>query len=146
MRVAIIGSNEFDTLEFHLKDELIFQGNEARIFDLNIPYLSNKFNNALNLFSKEYVSLINFRILKKVLNFSPDLVIGTYRNIDPLFVKGVKDEGIKIIHVNPDALTTFGRQQIFVEAYDAYFTKDYFILDFMKNKMGLNSFHYNEAF
>ena len=52
---------------------------------------------------------------------------------------------VPIIHVNPDALTTFEQQQIFASPYDAYFTKDPFIADFMKDKMNLNAFYLPEA-
>ena len=33
LKIAIIGSDSFDSLEFHLKDELNIQGNETQIFD-----------------------------------------------------------------------------------------------------------------
>ena len=146
MKVAIIGSNSFDSLEFHLKDELVFQGNEAQIFDLKNKLVTRKTDLGLSLVSQKYVELVNKKVLNSVLSFKPDLVIGTYRHIHPLVVKGVKQALIKIIHINPDQLTALQNQQIFVEPYDAYFTKDVFIRDFMKHKMGLNVFTYNEAF
>ena len=146
MKIAIIGSKGFDTLEFHLKDEFEFQKNEVKIFDLKSSVLHKKIDSALNLFSQKYVELINKSVLHEILEYNPDLVIGTYRHIHPLIVKGVKKNKIKIIHVNPDAITTFQNQQIFVEPYDLYFTKDKFISSFMRDKMSLNAFTYNEAF
>ena len=146
MKIAIIGSKGFDTLEFHLKDEFEFQKNEVKIFDLMNSVLHKKIDSALNLFSQTYVELINKSVLHSVLEYNPDLVIGSYRHIHPLLVKGIKQKKIKIIHVNPDQLTTLQNQQIFVEPYDSYFTKDNFMASFMKDKMGLNVFTYNEAF
>jgi spore maturation protein CgeB len=145
MKIAIIGSNKFDSLEFHLNDELQFQGYNSQIFDLEKVFSYN-INFGLSLLSDSYVWYMHKRLLDRVLNFTPELIICVYRHIHPLFVKLVKQKGIKIIHVNPDPVTTFQSQQLFVEKYDAYFTKDYFIHDFMVNKLGLNAFHYFEAF
>lgn len=146
MKIAIVGSSNFDSLEFHLNDELTIQNHIVSIFEIKPSIFSNKFDNALGLFSQKYVEYINRLTLKNILDFEPDLVIGTYRHIHPNLVKGVKKNNIKIIHVNPDALTTFQNQQIFAEPYDAYFTKDNFIKVFMKDKMKFNVFSYNEAF
>ena len=49
-------------------------------------------------------------LLKRVMDFNPQLVICVYRNIHPDFVKTIKSNKIKIIHINPDALTTFQSQ------------------------------------
>ncbi len=146
MKIAIIGSNKFDTLEFHLKDELTHQGHNVKIFDLDDNFIPKKISFVINKVSEKFSKKINENLFKKVLTFEPDLIIGTYRHIHPSLVKKAKNEKIKIIHINPDQLTTLQNQQIFVEKYDAYFTKDYFMLEFMKEKMKLNTFHYNEAF
>ena len=86
------------------------------------------------------------KLLRKVLSYGPDLVIGVYRFIHPDFVKQIKLSGIRIIHVNPDALTTFEMQQLFVEPYDVYFTKDPYIVHCMRDNMKLKVNLYNEAF
>jgi spore maturation protein CgeB len=96
--------------------------------------------------SMDYVDFKNQQLLRNVLSFQPDLVIGVYRHIHPLLVKAVKREKIRIIHVNPDQLTTFQNQQLFVEPYDTYFSKDPYIVKFMTNKLGLNAKLYLEAF
>ncbi len=145
MRIAIIGSNAFDSIEFHLNDELTVQGYESKIFNFN-SLIPPKFDYGLSLISDKYVHFNNMNLLKRVMDFNPQLVICVYRNIHPDFVKTIKSNKIKIIHINPDALTTFQSQQLFVEPFDAYFSKDYFIVEFMKKKLGLNVFHYFEAF
>lgn len=145
MKIAIIGSKAFDSLEYNLNDELLEQDYQSQIFDFE-SILPSKIDYGISLVSDKYVEYNNKKLLKRVLDFKPQLVIGVYRNIHPTFVKFIKKEGIKIIHINPDTITTFQSQQIFVEPYDAYFTKDHFIVDFMKNKLGLNVFHYLEAF
>lgn len=145
MKIAIIGSPKFDSLEYHICDELTIQKFEVKIFDYGI-ILSNKFDYGLSLFSDKFVEYKNKKILQKIISYKPDLVIGVYRYIHPLVVKEIKRNKIKIIHINPDQLTTLQNQQIFAEPYNAYFTKDPYMLSFMKNKMGLNTFLYQEAF
>ena len=145
MKIAIIGANNFDSMEYHIHDELTVQNHDVKIFDYN-KILPKKIDLGLSQFSMRYVELKNTKLLSQVLDYNPQLVIGLYRHIHPLVVKEIKNKGIKIIHVNPDALTTFQNQQLFVEPYDAYFTKDPFILRFMKEKLQLNAFIYQEAF
>lgn len=145
MKIAIIGSDSFDSLEFHIQDELTFQGHNAKIFDYS-TILSSKIDMGISLISMAYVEIKNQRLLKAILEFQPDLVIGVYRHIHPLVVKTIKLEKIKIIHINPDQLTTLQNQQLFVEPYDVYFTKDPYMVNFMKNKLDLNVRLYSEAF
>jgi spore maturation protein CgeB len=145
MRVAIIGSDNFDSLEFHLHDELVHLGYEARIFDYK-THFGRKLDFGIIKLVPEFEEFKNKRLLVNVLEYNPDLVIGIYRNIHPTVVRAIKSRKIKIIHINPDALTTFQNQQLFVEPYDAYFSKDPFIVRFMKEKLELNVFHYHEAF
>lgn len=145
MKVAIIGSDSFDSIEFHIHDEFTIQGHNAKIFDYS-KILSSKIDMGLSLLSMSYVESKNQKLLKAILEFQPDLVIGVYRQIQPFVVKAIKQEKIKIIHVNPDALTNFQNQQLFVEPYDVYFTKDPYMVHFMKNKLNLNVKLYSEAF
>lgn len=145
MKVAIIGANKFDSLEYHIKDELSVQGHYAKIFDYKAIF-PKKVDIGLSQLSMFYVEKKNKHLLEEVLKFSPDLVIGVYRHIHPFVVKEIKSNRIKIIHINPDALTTFQNQQLFVEPYDVYFTKDPYMVTFMKDKLNLNVFLYQEAF
>lgn len=145
MKIAIIGYKSFDSLEFHLQDELAVQDHQTEIFDYS-TFFPVKIDMGLSLISESYVESKNHKLLKAILEFQPDLVIGVYRHIHPLVVKAIKLEKIKIIHLNPDALTTFQNQQLFVEPYDAYFTKDPYMVSFMKNKLNLNVQLYSEAF
>ena len=145
MNIAIIGAKNFDSIEFHIHEELHMQGHNVMIFDYNF-FLPQKIDLGISLLSIKYIKSKNEALLDKVLSFKPDLVICIYRHIHPLVVKGVKEKGIKIIHINPDALTTFQNQQLFVQPYDAYFTKDPYIVRFMIDKLQLNAFQYQEAF
>lgn len=149
MKIALLGSKDFDSLEFHIHDSLLNMNHEVFHIDLsdviNIPYRFNFW--ATKLFPK-YDFKVFKKIAYKIIEQEPDFVICTYRFIHPECISLIKQnlKNIRIVHVNPDALTTFGYQQIFSSPYDAYFTKDPFIVDFMKNKMELNAFYLPEAF
>ncbi|MCK9401147.1 MAG: glycosyltransferase [Bacteroidales bacterium] len=149
MKVTIIGSKGYDTLEYHLADSFRFLGHEAIILDITdvvpIKYAINY--HAIKYFIK-YDEFLFKKLAKKVIEIKPDLVIGTYRFINPLCIKIIKNElqHIPVIHINPDALTNFEHQQIFASPYDFYFTKDPYIVNFMKQKMDLNAKYLPEAF
>lgn len=149
MKVALLGSKDFDSLEFHLHDSLKDMKYEVFHIDISdvirIPYRYNYW--ASKLFPKYDLNVFK-KIAYKIIEQQPDFVICTYRFIHPDCIKLIKEnlKGTPVIHINPDAVTTFEHQQIFASPYDAYFTKDPFIVDFMKNKMQLNAFYLPEAF
>lgn len=153
MRIAIIGSNSSDSMESNLQEAFEYAGHQAQIFDIR-KKLSlnciNRYTSVLDVLARRYSSFYDERVFmnlaQKVIAASPDLVICVYRFIHPSFVKFIKNKRVPIIHINPDALTTFEQQQLFVEPYDIYFTKDPYIVHFMRDNMKLNVYHYNEAF
>lgn len=148
MKIALLGSKDFDSLEYHLNDSLVFLGHDVFHIDIKdvikIPYRFNYW--ATKLFSKYDKSLFD-KIADKIIEQNPEIVIGTYRFINPECIIKIKKElpNTIIIHINPDQLTTLEHQQIFASPYDAYFTKDHYMVDFMKNKMNLNTFYLPEA-
>lgn len=151
MKIVIIGSTLFDSMEYNLKEAFIQQGHSCSIVDISSSFWGrNKCFRIFDIFARRYSEIYDRnafnRVFDNVVRCDPDLVIGVYRFIHPELVRKVKNKGIRIIHINPDALTTFELQQIFVEPYDAYFTKDPYIVHFMKDNMKLNVYHYNEAF
>jgi spore maturation protein CgeB len=149
MNVVIIGNKGYDTLEYHLADSFRFLGHQVIIIDLNdiipIKYI---FNYHAVKYLKYYDEFLFKALAKKVIDIKPDLVIGTYRFINPNCIELIKKYlyNTPIIHVNPDQLTTFELQQIFASPYDFYFTKDPYIVSFMKQKMNLNAWYLPEAF
>lgn len=148
MKIALLGSKDFDSLEYHIQDSLNFLGHEVFHIDIKdvvkIPYRFNYWGT--KLFPKYDLSIFK-KIAQRIIDEKPDLVIGTYRFIHPECIKMIKKAlpKVPIVHINPDAITTFEHQQVFASPYDAYFTKDPFIVDFMKNKMKLNTFYLPEA-
>lgn len=149
MKVTLFGSKDFDSLEYHLNDSFLFSGNKVIHIDIkdiiDIPY---KYNYFAAKFIKKYDEYLFKKIANKIIISEPELVVCTYRFINPICIKLIKEAipNVVIIHINPDQLTTLEYQQIFVSQYDAYFTKDPFMVSFMKDKMNLNTFYLPEAF
>lgn len=153
MKIAIIGSNKADSMESNLLEAFEYAGHQAKIFDIKnkMPLNSvSRYTSVLDVlarrYSDSYDKILFFKLLKSVLGFNPDLVVSLYRFVHPSFVKYIKDKNIPIIQINPDQLTTLELQQIFVEPYDVYFSKDPYMVRFMRNNMKLNAYYYNEAF
>lgn len=149
MRITLFGNKDFDTLEYHLNDSFLHLNNEVTHIDIKdifcVPYKYNYF--AIKFF-KMYDEYLFKKVADKIIDSEPELIVCTYRFINPICIEIIKKSlpNVYIIHINPDALTTFEYQQIFASPYDAYFTKDPYIVSFMKNKMGLNTFYLPEAF
>lgn len=149
MKITLFGSKNFDSLEYHLNDSFKFLGNDVVHIDLlDVVSIPHKYNYFASKFFKKYDEFLFTKVAQKIIESNPEIVVCTYRFTNPLCIKLIKQAlpNVKVVHVNPDALTTFEYQQIFASSYDAYFTKDLFIVDFMKNKMGLNTFYLPEAF
>ena len=65
MKIAIIGYKSFDSLEFHLQDELAFQGHDAKIFDY-YTFFPFKIDMGFSLISESYVEYKNKKLEKIV--------------------------------------------------------------------------------
>ena len=149
MKITLFGSKDFDSLEYHLNDSISYLGYSVVHIDINdIISLPYRYNYYATKFIKKYDEFIFKKVASKIIDSEPDLVICTYRFINPICIKIIKESlpNVVIVHINPDQLTTLEYQQIFVSQYDAYFTKDPFMVSFMKNKMNLNTFYLPEAF
>lgn len=149
MKIIIIGSSNFDSLEFHMADSLNFLGHSAEIIDYYqlIPAVK-KYEFWLYYFSDPYAHYVSRKLIKRVFDKNPDLIIVTYRDVHPSFVSLVKQnlKNVPIVHYNPDQLTTLKNQQIFASEYDFFFSKDKYMVTFMKDKMDLNAFYLPECF
>lgn len=149
MKITLFGSKNFDSLEYHLNDSFCFLGHEIFHLDItdviSVPY---KYNYFATKFVKRYDEFVFKKVAQKIIDSEPELVVCTYRFINPICIKLIKKAlpNVNVIHINPDQLTTLEYQQIFASPYDAYFTKDHYMVDFMKNKMSLNVFYLPEAF
>ncbi len=148
MKIALLGSKNFDSLEYHIGDSLTFLDHNVYHIDIKdvvkIPYRFNYW--ATKLFPKYDMSLFS-KIAARIIDQKPDLVICTYRFIHPKCIKLIKESlpNVPVVHINPDQLTTLEHQQIFASPYDVYFSKDHYMVNFMRNKMNLNAQYLPEA-
>jgi len=153
MRVAIIGANKFDTIEYNFWETFNYLGHTAKIFDESriaaaLDTKSRKVINAMSNYNYSFAKWAYTKLSHIVLKYEPELVIITYRHVIPEFVKKLKKSLKKtpVIHINPDHVGTLGRQYLIVSPYDAYFTKEPFWADTMRNKLGLNAYYLPESF
>jgi len=149
MNIVIVGSSKFDSLEFHMADSLSYLGHKTDILDyFQVIPISNKLGYWVNYFSDAYAQYISKILIRKIIDYKPDLIIVTYRDVHPSFVSKVKLylKNVPVIHYNPDQLTTLKNQQIFASDYDVFFSKDEYMVTFMRNKMALNAFYLSECF
>lgn len=155
MKIAIIGADRADSMEFHLKDAFMHLGHDVIIFYIySFALFKNKslrpYAQSVDKFlrtSNDKYDARRFKTLSNnVKSFNPDLIVCLYKDIHPSFIDNVKSSSNVVIHVNPDQMTTLGYQQVFAGNYDAWFTKDKYMLRFMTDNMHLNTFPYTEAF
>ena len=149
MKITLFGSKDFDSLEYHISDTYRLMGHEVFHLDVLdiVPIKYRYFYWGTKIFPRFDLGIYS-KAARKIINSNPDLIICTYRFIHPVCIELLKKElrNIPVIHINPDALTTFENQQIFSSPYDFYFTKDPYIADFMKSKMSLNAYYLPESF
>jgi len=153
MRVVIVGANGYDTLESNFCEALNHMGHTARVFDEKeiLPFAGKRSRQIVSLLADRNYSFAQWayaKLLQKILQYDPDLLIVTYRHIIPDMIKAFKQNRPKIpvIQINPDAVCNLGRQYIISSPYDAYFTKEPFWADMMRNKLCLNAFYLPESF
>ncbi len=149
MKIVIVGSRAFDSLEYHLADSVRALGGQARIVDGASPYtLLRKAHYWASRFVESYDRAMCTQLARRVAAEQPDLVLVVYRHLHPLFVDVVKQQlpGITVAQVNPDALSNLEKQQIIAADFDHYFTKEPYIADFLRNKAGLTAHYLPEGF
>lgn len=145
-KVIVVGPKSEDTFEWHIKTTLVRMGIETDLIDLySSNSLTRKTTINLQYFGK-FPKYLQNKFIKKVAAGLYDTIIVCYRNFPPEIIKALKGIGVRTIHINPDTITTLNRQDIFVEKYDYYFSKSDYMVNFMREKLGLNTFKYLEAF
>ena len=155
MKIAIIGARRNDTMESNLCEAFTNTGHDARIFDIfdlkrfsigGISTFTHTVDKLFRTYSDRYDCNLFRKLFSYVKEFSPDLVICVYRFLHPSFVDLSKSQGAKVIHINPDQMTTLEYQQVFASNYDVWFVKDPYMQRFMRDNLRLNVKLYNEAF
>lgn len=146
MNIVIIGATTYDGLECHLQHACEQLGHGCEIIDYfaGRPIPTRYIRYATQ--ASEWFDLsLSQRVLKHIHRSRPDLVICTYRDIHPRLIADLKTHNFRVIHFNPDTLTTLQRQQIIASPYDCYFTKCP-IMEVLLKKIGKTVFSYRERF
>lgn len=149
MRVVIVGSKAFDSLEYHLCDSLGELKHVVSILDVtDVAPVSSKINYWASRFSESYDLTMGQLLADKVVEMGPDLVLVVYRNLHPVLVERIKKQlpGIVVAQINPDALSNLEKQQIIASDFDHYFSKEPYIVDFLRDKAGLRAHYLPEGF
>ncbi|QJD77442.1 CgeB family protein [Spirosoma rhododendri] len=149
MKIAIVGSRAFDSLEYHLADSVRALGGQAVCVDGASRYtLARKAHYWVSRFVESYDRAACRQLARRVAAERPDLVLVVYRHLHPIFVDTVKQllPGIVVAQINPDALSNLEKQQVIAADFDHYFTKEPYIADFLRNKAGLNAHYLPEGF
>lgn len=153
MNIAIIGANNPDSMESHFHDSLTLLGHETKIFDLynnqinhNIYSYYKAIDKFIRVYNDPYDVRRHLKIFKKIKDFNPDLTICFYRDIHPILIENLRKDNYKVVHVNPDQMTTLGYQQVLASNYNVWFTKDEYMYSFMRNNLHLRVYLYTEAF
>jgi spore maturation protein CgeB len=144
-KVAIIGKDDIDSLAWHIEYTLKEKFKlKSKIFipegGIEKKFLNSKLRFNLLKISLAYEEYIFKELIKKILNYEPELVIVILRNIPPFVINELRKslKSSKIIFWTGDGLVNLERQYLLISEYDAWFVKDTYMYDFMKNKVNLN--------
>ncbi|WP_420151531.1 CgeB family protein [Spirosoma sp.] len=149
MHVVVVGSKAFDSLEYHLADSLRMLAHTSIILDVtDIMPVPAKINYWGSRFVERYDRMVSQRLANKIVSLGPDLVLVVYRHLHPILVERVKQQlpGTPVVQINPDHLSNLEKQQIIAADFDCYFSKEPYIVDFLRNKAGLNAHYLAEGF
>ncbi|AUD05548.1 CgeB family protein [Spirosoma pollinicola] len=149
MKVVIVGHRAFDSYEYNLSDSFRALGHTVSIVDItDVLPVSARLNYWASRFLESYDRVVSVRLAHKVASVQTDLVLVVYRNLHPLIVKQLKEHvaGVPIVQMNPDALSNLEKQQIIAAEFDYYFSKEPYIVDFLRNKVGANAHYLPEGF
>ena len=145
-KIVVVGEDSKDMLEWHFYMTLNKLGYSTEIIDY-YPFTGQLRKNSWR-FKRYffYPSLFGKLFLQQIRNINPSLVIVCYRDFPPQLVRSIKQAGVKIIHINPDALTNLRKQEIFVEEYDHYFVKSNYMKDFITDKLNFKCSKFFESY
>ncbi|GAB3710033.1 hypothetical protein GCM10027592_46680 [Spirosoma flavus] len=149
MKVGIIGSKLFDSLEYNLADSLCALGHEVRTLDVtDATLLPTKITYWASRFIESYERSIALTLARKMSAWKPNVVVVVYRNLHPVLVSEMRKKlpDVVIVQVNPDALSNLEKQQILAADFNCYFSKEPYIAQFMRDKAGLNAHYLPEGF
>jgi spore maturation protein CgeB len=142
-KVAIIGKDDIDSLAWHIDYTLNKMDFEAKIFKPSGGFVDKIINKKIQFYmqklSSRYDNYVHNQLVSQIVQFQADLVIVILRSIPPDVISKLKKHlNVKVIFWTGDAFINLERGYALVSNYDAWFVKDTYMEDFMKQKLGLN--------
>ncbi|MBK8515221.1 MAG: glycosyltransferase [Saprospiraceae bacterium] len=152
MKVLIIGYNEQESFGLHIKEGLHELGHDCDLFDLRVTsqiIRSNKLLNKLyDLYRLTEAGEENIcqRIIIKIKEYLPDIILTTHDFLTPKQLKDIKNESNALLMMwFPDHIGNFGRAFFINGQYDYLFFKDRNICNILNKEYGLNAFYIPEC-
>lgn len=148
--ITIIGKRNEDSLAWHINYTLNKLDYNSTIIEPKGGF-ENKFLNEtqrlyLSKIFKSYEDYVYKKLISEIKKTNPSLIIVILRNIPPYVIKELKKTlSTKIIFWTGDGLVNLERQYALISEYDAWFVKDVYMYDFMKNKLNLNVYKIGEC-
>jgi spore maturation protein CgeB len=151
VRVLVVGSYAYpDSFEWHLVDSLKAIGCEPNLFhsgkhvDGILGLVEKARGKATDLLRREPERLVERRLLRRIDEFAPDVVLVVLGNqLSPKTIALIrKRSGARIVCWCQDHMTTLGRQFLVAGGYDAVFLKDRYLLDLFSRMIRTTPFYY----
>jgi spore maturation protein CgeB len=150
-RVLVLGSHIFpDALEWHIVDSFRQLGCPVEFFQTQVAgsgtpsLIRYALRKGSSMFLREPERLIESRLVRKVQQFEPTLILATLGNqISPKTIQRVRTVSrAAIVCWCQDQMTTIGRQFLLGAEYDAVFVKDRYMQDLFSRMIRSSRFFY----
>ncbi|MEK7555444.1 MAG: glycosyltransferase [Patescibacteria group bacterium] len=150
-KILVIGNLYPDSFPENIAVTLKNMGYLTAVFSLD-PFIntSNAYFRILSGYAKRVSPLIeNYfskKLVRKAIDFNPDLIISTEPMIPPNAIIEIKKQtGAATVCWFTDSIANLDRQYILASPYDIIFTKEPFMAEFFEKKLGKNAFYLPEA-
>lgn len=151
-KILVIGNIYPDSFPENIVFTLKNMGYLTTIFSLD-PFI-NTSNARLRILSgyakRAFLTVENYfsqKLVKKIIDFKPDLIISTEPMVSPNAIMEMKKQtGAAAVCWFTDSVANLDRQYILTSPYDIIFTKEPFMVDIFRKKLGKNIFYLPEAY
>lgn len=150
-KILVLGNPYPDSFQENIVVALKNMGYLTAVFSLDPPISdSNTYLKTLRNYAKRiFPAIENYfskKLVKKTIDFKPDLIISTESMIPPNAITEIKKQtGATVVCWFTDSIANLDRQYMLASPYDILFTKEPFMADIFRKKLGKNTFYLPEA-
>jgi spore maturation protein CgeB len=133
MRISVVGQDFPESFSTFISAALQRMGHESKVF--RSPASLIVFNRYIEIATRLVLSSFESAarsaerlMVRKILEWDPELVISTDINLWPQTIIELKKAGSRVVAWCPDALVNFGRQFFYLAPYDVVFLKDPYVI------------------